>query len=620
MISGHQRRTRKSIVCTPIENGDAETADQYTKILMWINQKEGILDTISDAFHGSCVTGMNLLHVWMDYREDPISGNIKVDKCDYNSFLIDPYFRKADLSDCNFIWKRQYLTKREILSLMPDKEHEIMGLHGQDNGSDRDGKFQFMPENYSWSMSNLLTYDEYYYRDYRKQKLLVDRETGESMEWKHDDEDGLRLFLQTYPSVTMVEQDIPTTKLAIAAQGRILYHGQNVNSIDKYPFVPVFSYYNSQLAYFPYRIQGIVRGLRDAQYLYNRRKIIELDILESQINSGWKYKENALVNPADVFLQGQGKGLALKSEAQMTDVEQILPPQIPPSMIEISKIVAQEMQEISGVSEELLGSAQDDQAGILSMLRQGAGLTTLQILFDHLDRSTKLLGELMIDMVSANFTPGKVKKILEGKEPSPQFYQKAFGRYGCTVSEGLNTDTQKQMQFVQLMQLRQLGVPIPDASLLDAAVITNKKELLDALKQQQDQQQQQQQQQNEIAMQEVQARIQGMQAKAAADQGLSVERSSRVEENKALAVEREAKAHMDEQTGILNLVKALKEIDDIDLGQVEKLIQLAQIVKQHEDAEDQEMFGQDQYQGQPPAFGSQQPQQPYNPQGAPNVP
>ena len=34
----------------------------------------------------------------------------------------------------------------------------------------------------------------------------------------------------------------------------------------------------------------------------------------------------------------------------------------------------------------------DEKAGILAMLRQGVGLTTLQRLFDQLDRSQKLLG------------------------------------------------------------------------------------------------------------------------------------------------------------------------------------------------------------------------------------
>ncbi len=586
MIGGQQRRNRRSTIVTPVENGDAHTADQFTKILLWINQQEGVYETISDSFHGGAlVTGLNFLHVWMDYRSDPVSGNIKVDNCAYNSFLVDPYFRKHDLSDCNSIWKRSFLSKRQCISLMPDKAQEILGLMGSDSGTGRDGKFQFMPESYNYGLKNLLTYDEFYYRDFRTQKMLVDTQTGETMEWKGQDEDKLKEFLRQSPTVTVIEQEIPTVRLAILIQGKSFYHGPNPMGIDSYPFVPVFGYFNPQMPYYPWRIQGVVRGLRDAQYLYNRRRAIELDILESQINSGWKYKENALVNPKDVFLSGQGRGLALKDEALMTDVEQIQAPQIPPSMIQLSELLAKEVIEISGVNEELLGSADDSKAGILSMLRQGAGLTTLQILFDNLDRSQKLLGKLMIDLIQANFTPGKIKKILQGEEPSPQFYNKAFGRYDAVVEDGINTATQKQMQFAQLLHLREAGVPIPTEQLLEASTLQNKDKLIQAIKQQEQQQQQAQQAQMQSQLEVQQAQVELSKARAQADQGLGVERLSRVQENQALAEERRAAAIKDEEIGLLNLVKALKEIDTVDLEHVEKLVSLSNLIKASSSAE-----------------------------------
>ena len=577
MIEGHQRRNRKSTIVTPVENADNDTADQFTKIMNWCNTQEGVLETLSDAFRGALITGMNLLQVWVDYRSDPVSGTIKVDNCSYNSFLIDPYFKKHDLSDCNCIWKRTFLTKRQCISLLPGYAEEILGLWGQDN---RDGKFQFMPENYNYGLKNLLTYDEFYYRDFRTQRMLVDSKTGETMEWRSTDDDRLKLFLQTYPSVTIIEQEVPTVKLAIVVQGKVMYDGPNPMGIDNYPFVPVLGYYVPEMPYFPWRIQGVVRGLRDSQYLYNRRKIIELDILESQINSGWKYKEDALVNPKDVFLSGQGRGLALKQDAQMSDVEQIVAPQIPPSMIELSQLLGKEISEISGVNEELLGSAMDDKAGILSMLRQGAGLTTLQPLFDQLDRSQKLLGKLFIDIIQANFTPGKIKKILEGKEPTPQFYNKAFGKYDAVVEEGFNTSTQKQMQFAQLLQLREIGVQVPDSVLLDAATLQNKNQLVQAISQQQQMQSQIQQQQMHVSMQEQQARIELAKARAVADRGLGVERVSRVQENQALAIERRAAAVKDQDMALLNLVKALKEIDSVDLDQIHKLLSMKTLVNQ----------------------------------------
>lgn len=580
LIDGFQRRNRKSTVVTPVENADNDTADQFTKILMWVTQQEGVLETISEAFTGSLVSGMNLLQLWIDYRSDPVSGNIRVDNCSFNSFLIDPYFRKPDLSDCRAIWKRSFLTRRECVSLLPDKELEIMGLISNESGTGRDGKFQFMPESYNYGMKNFLTYDEYYYKDYRKQKMLVDTQSGETMEWRSSDEDRLNEYLKAFPTVEIIEQDIPTVRLAIVVQGKVMYDGANPLGIDAYPFVPVLAYYAPDLPYMENRIQGVVRGLRDAQFLYNRRRIIELDILESQVTSGWKYKENALVDPKDVFLSGQGRGIALKEEASMADAEQIVAPQVPPSMIQLSELLGKEIQEISGVNEELLGSATDEKAGILSMLRQGAGLTTLQILFDQLDRSQKLLGKLMLDVIQTNFVPGKIKKILEGEEPAPQFYSKAFGKYDAVVEEGLNTSTQKQMQFAQLLQLREAGVPIPDDVLLEAATIVNKKDLIAAVTRNQQQQAQAQQAQMQAAMEEQQARTELARARATADKGLGLERVSRVQENQALAVERRAEAEKDRDMALLNLIKAAKELEDIDMGHIEKALQLSRMLEQ----------------------------------------
>lgn len=575
MISGHQRRNRKSTIVTPVENGDALTADQFTKILMWINQREGVLETVSEAFNGALITGLNLLQVWVDYRVDPISGSIKVDNCPYNSFLMDPFFRKKDLSDCNALWKRSYLSKFECLSLLPEHEDLIEALSGSVRS---DGKFNHMPETTNAGGPALLTYDEYYYKTHRKQKLLVDTQTGETLEWRGQDDERLSLFLQTYPTVIVTNQEVPTVNVAIVLQGKVVYDGINPLGIDTYPFVPVFGYHSPELSDYSWRIQGIVRGLRDAQYLYNRRKVIELDILESQVNSGWKYKENALVDPRDIYLAGQGRGVAVKAEAMMSDVERIQPASIPSSMIALSESLANELQQISGVNEELLGAAADDKAGILAMLRQGAGLTTLQTLFDQLDYSQRLLGKIMIQIIQSNFTPGKVQRIIE-QDPTPQFYNKAFGRYDAAVEDGLNTTTQRQMQFAQLLQLREVGVPIPDDILVEACTVQEKQKLMERLAQSSEQNAQMQQMQAQVSMQEIQARTELAQARAIADRGLGVERISRVQENRALAIERLSEAEREQATAKLDLVRAIKEIQNIDIGQVEKLLSMVNVVE-----------------------------------------
>jgi hypothetical protein len=580
MISGHQRQHRKSTICTPVENADQKTADQFSKILIWQNQKAHILDMISDAFEGAITTGMNLLSVWADYRTDPVNGDIQVDNLSYNGYLIDPYFKKMDLSDCNSIWTRKYLSKTQCESLLPGRANEIKSLPGWGN---RDGKFQFMPESYNYGMQDLLIYDEFWYLDSRKQKILCDTQSGETFEWRGQDED-LRDFLRLYPQIITMDQEIPSVKLAIVVQGKVMYNGPNPLGVDRYPFIPVWAYYEPQIPYFPWRVQGVVRGIRDAQYLYNRRRVIELDILESQITSGFIYKENALVNPKDVFLQGQGRGLALKANAQPGDVVPIQAPQIPPSMIQLSELLGKEISEVSGVNEELLGAAQDDKAGILSMLRQGAGLTTLQILFDNLDRAQKMLGDLQIEVIQANFTPGKVRRII-GEEPSDQFYNRAFGKYDAIVEDGLNTSTQRQMQFAQLLQLREIGVPVPAEILVKNSTMQNKEELTNALAQQEQQQAQMAQQQAQAQIEVLKAQIEDLKARAMANEGLGYERASRVSENQALAVERIAAAEKDRDMGTLDKVKAAKELTEMDLTHIERAVSILKMLQEKNEPE-----------------------------------
>ena len=128
MPTGYQRQHRKSTVCTPIENASQKTADQFTKLLFHANQGASTYPIVSDAFEGCLTTGMNLLSVWMDWRHDPVNGEIKIDNMSYNTYLIDPYFKKLDLSDCESIWTRKYLSATQIASLLPDRREEIMNM------------------------------------------------------------------------------------------------------------------------------------------------------------------------------------------------------------------------------------------------------------------------------------------------------------------------------------------------------------------------------------------------------------------------------------------------------------------------------------------------------------
>jgi hypothetical protein len=345
------------------------------------------------------------------------------------------------------------------------------------------------------------------------------------------------------------------------------------------------TYFNPEVPFWNWRVQGIVRQLRDAQYLYNRRRIAELDHFENRVTGAFAYKPSGLINTDDIYQTGGGRHIPIKAENQIADVIQPLPtPDVPQSMIQLSELLAKEVQEISGVNEAMLGSATDEKAGILEMLRQGAGITMLQGIYDKLDRSCKQLGRLMIKLTQNNFTPGKVQQIIK-EQPTEEFYHKNFSKYDCAVEEGSWTTTQRQNQFITLIKLREIGVPIPDAALMEATTIQDKTKIIKQIEQTQQQAAQAQQQQQQLQMQQLQAQSQMAQARASADHGLAIERASKVETNIASAEERKHEAAKDDNVSLLNLVKALHEIDSIKIGHIKELLTMANDLKVQEAAQ-----------------------------------
>jgi hypothetical protein len=257
----------------------------------------------------------------------------------------------------------------------------------------------------------------------------------------------------------------------------------------------------------------------------------------------------------------------------MQSVEKIPSPGIDPSMAQLIEVLGNEMQQISGVNEELLGSAEDDKAGILSMLRQGAGLTTLEKLFDQLDLSQKLLGELSIDIIQNNWTYGKVKRILN-KEPTQQFFNKSFQKYDCKVAEGLLTDTQQKLEYLQYLHLKEVGIDVPSELLIEKAPIHGKKELKEAIMKKEQQAAQMAQQQAQLQMQGMEVDNKTKLAYSASQEALANERMAKIQLEQAVNAERISKAETDRTASVLNIVKALHELDTMNLSNIEHKLNL----------------------------------------------
>lgn len=576
MPSGHQRRNRKSTICIPVKSPVQKTADQLTKCLFHVH-KNGGYEIYSDAFEqGSLVKGFGLVSIFPDFSSDPISPDIRLRYVDFNSIIIDPYFRQKDLSDCCYIWTRQYFNKKEATLFYPNHKEEIEETPF--GGSPKDDKFYYMPENFGLNVTRMLAFDEYWYLSQREATYAIDTLTQETKEIEGDEEDIRIVMMQLGDKIRIIKKPKQTVRRIILVNGRVMVDEERPYGIDCYPYVGWYGNFNPDTPYFGYKFKGIVRDQRDAQFLFNFRKVTDLDILSSQ-QQGMKVKKGALISPDDALNSGNGRILVINEKNDMNDVQpmEIIPPS--PVMLQMEDMLKAVMREISGVNEELLGSAIDDKAGVLSMLRQGAGITSLQKYFDQADESQRRCGDIIIKMIQHFWTYGKIKQVI-GEEPTSEFDDKAFFEYGAKVVQGVLTETQQQLELAQIFELQQrFGEIFPIEEVVEAMTIQNKDKIIEKMQAAQKAQQEQQQQQNQMQMQQAQVEMQVKQASMQSDLSLSKEREAKIVTDVAVAQDKLQRAQTEDTASLLNLVKAIKELEGMDIDQLAQKLQILESIQ-----------------------------------------
>jgi hypothetical protein len=271
----------------------------------------------------------------------------------------------------------------------------------------------------------------------------------------------------------------------------------------------------------------------------------------------------------------------------MTDVEKvdIHPPS--PVMLQMEEMLMEVVHRIAGVDPAAMGMDVDDKAGIISMMRHAATSRNLQRLFDQFDESQRICGDIMIEMVQKNWTYGKVKQVI-GEEPTAEFDNKAFFKYGCKIIQGVLTESQQQLELAQLLHLQSIvpetmkGVMMEE--IVETMTIQNKDRILEKYAKAQESQAKQADEMHQLQMQQLQVENATKIAYAHSQEGLAKERVAKIQLDKALNAERIQRAEEDKTAGVLNLVKAFKELQSIDLNHLSQYLEIVEKLKGEEEA------------------------------------
>lgn len=595
LYSGYERENRLSTVCAPVEDSDEDTADLLSDVMLYVYDKGDAHHVISEAFEHCLKTGLAIVGIYIDYSKDKVNGDIKFYWKPFNALMLDPYFTKRDLSDCDQASTRDLLSREQVKSMLPWIDPSVI-----DNipTGIRDNKYQYLgiyrQYNSTYIAKNLLTYDQYWVRVNKPQKYLVDLDTGVTQEWNgtKEEEEKIREAIAQNENIQIINSYKRTVELNIIVGGRLLYSGPDPTGLDVFPFVAIIGYFEPLLDTIELKIQGLVRSIYDAQRQYNRRHSQIIDLMESVINTGWISKNGAVVDPTMLLQSGQSRNVVLNDGFDVNaDIREINAPQVPPGYLQYQDIIDKNIMEIPGGSEELLGisSTGDSQvSGRLAEVRASNGLKGNRGLYDNLEQTLKWLGQIVLKAIQLNFTPGKVWRITK-RDPTPEFFSGEFGQYDSVIKQAILTQTQKAAYYYQLLQLREIGIAIPDDEIVDAAPLQGKIRLRQKMAEVAQAQQQAAQIEMETANRQAQlemsqidnnlALAQERRARVIADIGLARERISEGEQNKAKA--------------LLDNAKTFAEIENLDRNHFLEVMRFAHETQVHNDDQINETLQQD---------------------------
>ncbi len=570
MITGYERQHRKNFAYVPAEGADAQTTDQYTKLITHVANAGSIHEDKSKAKELALISGMVLAQPYLDYTgDDQAQGQLRLKIWEYNAFLVDPYFRNPDMSDAQFVWTQEYISKKEAESRFPDKLENIAPMAGTPQ---RYGSFYFLPENYNMARNDLMVLSYVWYKWKRKKKRLYSRTRNQFFDYAGGD-GQLDEILYNIPDMEEVTVETPTWKLAVVLNDQLMFQGDNPLGFDGCPFIPYYWNYEPHNNYYDLRVRSLIRTMRDPQFLYNYKIITNNDIAAATINAGWKRKSGAVANEDNLKKTGQGWDIIINEGYEMTDVEKIIPSAVPESDLALAQQMADLVYQTSGINLENWSGQSDKQISSLTMmLKQAANLMVFQKYFDQWDYSEKLLGDRLLQITLNNWNAEKVALMI-GEEPSPYFYSRIFSKYQVLVEESDLTPTQQNLQAQQMIDMNQMfGREVfPPSMIIPKLNITGKGEIIPFLQQQEQQMAAVQSEATNLQHTVEELKIKEMMSKIHNQLSQARERDSRSESNIGLFEERmsmisknHALASKEKMAALAQLLETIQKFGEVE--------------------------------------------------------
>jgi len=488
-ILGTQISNRQETRFIPREEGDVKVNEILTGAAEWVRSGCNAEDEESDAFEDSCICGMGFTSTRMDYDLNQ-EGSMVIERIDPLEMHWDPGAKKKNLSDAKWVMRIAEYGPDDFKARWPDADIDLAGapwdtltaggiLHRQPYPQDAYEKQQ----DESGTGSKL-------------RKLLVAHIQWASREPVY--RVGEKAETLNRSEFQRIEQRLKDSGIPHHQQTKVVWKqafvaGQTLlESMDcPFPKGPTFRAITYKRDRNKNTWYGIVAAMMDPQKYGNKFLSLIMDILLKNSKGGVMLESDAVDSPKEIESKWAQPDALIVLRPGALSQKKVLPKPLASLPAGLDRLVAyflDSVHEVTGISLELLGMANREQAGILEHQRKQAGVTIIAPLFDGLRRYRKEQGQVLLYFIQNFLSDGRLIRITGqgGEQYVPLVKQPETAEFDVIVDEAPASPNMKERTFAAISELMpvlaKLGIPMPpellDYTPLPSSLIAKWKELL----------------------------------------------------------------------------------------------------------------------------------------------
>jgi hypothetical protein len=469
-VDGLQINNRQEIRFFPREEGDAGVDEFSTGIVKWCRDQSEAEDEETDAFGDVFLTGIGWMEHFLEDEEDPESPWIGQNRVDPDEMYYDATARKKNLVDRSFDIRLKAFNEDEFEDKFGE---EAFGMFD----APEDGLVEHVtqPDDYGTGRQGSNQPRRIYVADYQfvrtVQHWIVNaqyqgqdlRQVVSKAEW--------RVMRQVLDSAGIPYQADRVSKRcyyrAWIRQDKILGKIRELKCGFTREAITGKRDRNTNTWY------GMGRIIRDPQLWLNKFFASILYTLMVNAKGGLMAEEDAFedqqkaeaswANPSAITYTSQGALSAGKIQPKP-------PAPYPQGMDRLMEFTLQLLPQTSGLSPELLGLADRQQAGVLEAQRKQAAMAIIAWVFDAMRRYYKRSGKLMLSMIREYLSEGQLIRISGegGMKYVKLIKDQMVSRFDVIVDEAPTSVNMQERAWAALREAVPLGAqlgapPPPDA-------------------------------------------------------------------------------------------------------------------------------------------------------------